>query len=76
MLPNGKYRTKAGSEMQISGTHGGISRVWFDGSRNDRLPRLHLRVYRAGQVARWQDGLRDVSGAEGTGESGKSGGER
>lgn len=29
-LPNGHYRTKAGSEMWISGKHGGISRVEFD----------------------------------------------
>lgn len=29
-LPNGHYRTAAGSEMWISGEHGGISRVEFD----------------------------------------------
>ena len=29
-LPNGTYFTTAGSEMQISGAHGGISRVAFD----------------------------------------------
>ena len=29
-LPNGKYRTAAGSLMEISGTYGGISRVDFD----------------------------------------------
>lgn len=30
MLPPGKYKTKSGSEMVISGKHGGISRVDFD----------------------------------------------
>ena len=29
-LPNGKYRTEHGSTMEISGTHGGISKVEFD----------------------------------------------
>jgi len=29
-LPNGHYRTAAGSEMWISGEHGGISEVSFD----------------------------------------------
>lgn len=29
-LPNGKYRTKAGSTVKISGKHGGISNVLFD----------------------------------------------
>jgi hypothetical protein len=29
-LPNGLYRTKAGSTVEISGTHAGISRVYFD----------------------------------------------
>lgn len=29
-LPNGHYRTVAGSEMWISGNHAGISRVEFD----------------------------------------------
>ena len=29
-LVNGHYRTAAGSEMWISGTHGGISKVSFD----------------------------------------------
>ena len=29
-LPNGHYRTAAGSEMWISGERGGISRVEFD----------------------------------------------
>jgi len=30
MLPNGHYRTAAGSEMWISGEHSGISAVEFD----------------------------------------------
>lgn len=30
MLPPGKYRTKAGSTMVISGKHGGVSEVDFD----------------------------------------------
>jgi len=30
MLPNGHYRTANGSEMWISGAHGGVSRVEFD----------------------------------------------
>ena len=30
MLPNGHYKTEHGSEMWISGKHGGISRVEFD----------------------------------------------
>ena len=29
-LPNGHYRTAAGSEMWVSGAHGGRSRVEFD----------------------------------------------
>ena len=29
-LPNGHYRTKAGSFVEISGKHGGISAVEFD----------------------------------------------
>lgn len=29
-LPNGKYKTVAGSTMEISGKHGGISKVDFD----------------------------------------------
>ncbi len=29
-LPNGHYRTLAGSEMRISGKLGGVSRVLFD----------------------------------------------
>jgi len=29
-LPNGHYKTAAGSEMRISGTHGGRSVVDFD----------------------------------------------
>jgi hypothetical protein len=29
-LPNGSYRTKAGSTLQLSGLHGGISLVSFD----------------------------------------------
>lgn len=29
-LPNGHYRTAAGSEMWISGEHGGKSKVEFD----------------------------------------------
>ena len=29
-LPNGKYRTAAGSTMEISGKYSGISRVEFD----------------------------------------------
>lgn len=29
-LPVGKYRTRSGSEMTVSGEHGGISRVEFD----------------------------------------------
>lgn len=29
-LPNGKYRTKAGSTVEISGAHSGISHVLFD----------------------------------------------
>ena len=31
-LPNGHYRTAAGSEMHISGAHSGISKVEFDWS--------------------------------------------
>lgn len=30
MLPNGHYKTDHGSEMWISGAHGGQSRVEFD----------------------------------------------
>jgi len=30
MLPFGKYKTIAGSTMEISGKHGGISTVCFD----------------------------------------------
>ena len=29
-LPNGRYRTAAGSEMRVSGNHGGRSEVSFD----------------------------------------------
>lgn len=29
-LPNGRYRTAAGSEMRITGGHGGISHVFLD----------------------------------------------
>lgn len=29
-LPRGHYRTAAGSEMWVSGKHGGISKVEFD----------------------------------------------
>ncbi len=35
MLPIGKYRTKAGSTMTISGKHGGISDVSFDWVEED-----------------------------------------
>ena len=30
MVENGLYRTTAGSTVELSGTHGGISRVLFD----------------------------------------------
>jgi hypothetical protein len=29
-LPNGFYKTKAGSQLEISGSHGGIVRLSFD----------------------------------------------
>lgn len=29
-LPNGHYRTKAGSTLEVAGQHGGIFRVFFD----------------------------------------------
>jgi hypothetical protein len=35
MLPVGKYRTKGGSTMEVSGKHGGISRVEFDWLEED-----------------------------------------
>lgn len=38
MLPNGHYKTEHGSEMWISGKHGGISRVEFDWLDEDASP--------------------------------------
>lgn len=34
-LPNGKYRTKAGSTLEISGKHSGIAAVEFDWLEED-----------------------------------------
>ena len=34
-LPNGHYRTAAGSEMWISGKHDGVSEVSFDWFEED-----------------------------------------
>lgn len=37
-LPVGKYRTRAGSEMIVSGAHAGISRVEFDWVEEQACP--------------------------------------
>lgn len=37
-LPAGRYRTRAGSEMIVSGEHGEISRVEFDWAKEGACP--------------------------------------
>ena len=44
-LPNGKYRTKRGSTVTISGKHGGISRVDFDWCEEDACIDCEPRAY-------------------------------
>ena len=44
-LPTGHYRTAAGSEMWISGEHGGISDVSFDWTEEDACPYCRASPY-------------------------------
>lgn len=44
-LPNGKYRTERGSLMEISGQHGGISRVEFDWLEEDACADCRVDAY-------------------------------
>lgn len=44
-LANGYYRTAAGSEMRISGEHGGISRVTFDWLEEGGCSECHADPY-------------------------------
>lgn len=44
-LKNGHYRTAAGSQMWISGEHGGISRVEFDWCEEGACPNCRASAY-------------------------------
>lgn len=52
-LPNGHYRTKAGSNMWISGEHGGISRVEFDWLEEGGCPDCVPDAYEYGEMLIW-----------------------
>ena len=44
-LPNGHYRTAAGSEMWVSGKHGGFSEVSFDWFEEDACLDCQVSAY-------------------------------
>ena len=54
MLPNGHYRTAHGSEMWISGKHGGVSRVEFDWLEEpNACPDCHVDAYEHDGCLHW-----------------------
>ena len=53
-LPNGTYRTKAGSTVEISGKYGGVAKVTFDWFEEDNAcPDCDVYPY-----PQWQGGER------------------